>query len=417
MLAVSQFLRELQEQIKTSGRPDRSSAHEPEEICGRWLAFRRDRQGLTLIQVEQLTGIPVSLLILLEIGLATSLSLPAQALVVLRELLAKDADDKVRVDFALRIASGSFAIKSVTPKVSTANMFAIETKQRSHAINHGDLQSKRPFISNLSGIGKTSLVLTQKYYLVDFGHTANGPKIRDNASIESNIIKKINEREYKERNVASDISSLRLDIAAPKKVFLSHDFILAVAIRKHSSPILSEKDLRNLDSGIAQIIWSDTSACLSLNIRLDAPNCTGNNERRIILVQNIDSPIFYFSLTPHKKGTIGIVVTLYQNDDALGSARLQVKVQQKIGDEQNNMAIATMPIKSGVSNSFKANIELSVDDKEHERELIDIYTRRLRILQVTQAAMGIHLEPYRLMEIQDIEKLLKSLGGTVGGSP
>jgi hypothetical protein len=127
---------------------------------------------------------------------------------------------------------------------------------------------------------------------------------------------------------------LRLDVAVPNEVLLQRTFQVAVAVRRRSSPTLMEADLEIVRSGQVQLSWPQEEFDVRLRVQLSAPECTieGESSHLFRLYRNEDSPIFYFSLTPIALGKIGIVVTLYQEHDSLGSARVSTTVcEQSVG--------------------------------------------------------------------------------------
>jgi hypothetical protein len=121
------------------------------------------------------------------------------------------------------------------------------------------------------------------------------------------------------------LTALRMDVAVPDKVTLGRVFQIAVAVRQPASPPLKEADLPVVRSGQAQVIWPTGAAAVRLRVQVSAPECDIDGEagQSFRLAQGQDSPIFYFSLTPKSDGPIGIVVTLYQEEDVLGSTRIQ----------------------------------------------------------------------------------------------
>lgn len=129
--------------------------------------------------------------------------------------------------------------------------------------------------------------------------------------------------------------SLRLDTAVPNKVIIGHPFDLAVAVRHLSSPILNEPDLKKIKSGNIQIEWPTEQAYIRLRVEVKASTCEihGSNKETFKLFQDQDSPVFYFELTPQRIGNITIIVTIYQELDWLGSARIKTNALTQIAGE------------------------------------------------------------------------------------
>ncbi len=146
---------------------------------------------------------------------------------------------------------------------------------------------------------------------------------------------------------AIQLTELRLDVAVPERAQVSRAFQIAVTVRQPTSPLLAEPGLPVVKSGEAQVVWQN-EPFIRLRIEVSAPDCTfdGPNVKIFRLFPNVDSPIFYFNLTPKVVGTINIVVNLYQEDDALGSAGTNTLVgDQPVGDVAMKLesAAATKP--------------------------------------------------------------------------
>lgn len=122
------------------------------------------------------------------------------------------------------------------------------------------------------------------------------------------------------------LESLRLDAAVPKEICYGRAFDVATAVRQISSPSLEEDGLDNVRSGTAQLLWSESEEYAQLSIQVKAPECQiiGDDQYDFILVKNQDSPIYYFHLIPRKVGEVSVTVTLFQQLNNLGSARVCV---------------------------------------------------------------------------------------------
>ncbi len=130
------------------------------------------------------------------------------------------------------------------------------------------------------------------------------------------------------------VAGLRLDVAVPEQAQVGRAFQVAVAVRQPTSPTLVAAGLPVVRSGEVQALWLD-EPFLRLRIEVSAPECTfdGPNFKTFRLFPKIDSPVFYFNLTPKVIGTIHIVVNLYQEEDTLGSAGTNTLVSdQPVGD-------------------------------------------------------------------------------------
>ena len=139
---------------------------------------------------------------------------------------------------------------------------------------------------------------------------------------------------------------LRLDAAFPAQVQPDRSFELAVAIRQSTSPALREEGLEQTASGNLQVEWPDGADSTALRIHISAPDCDthGQDEYTFRLRKGQDSPVFYFQLTPKTTGRIGIVVTVYQEQEwLLGMARLHTDVRERISGTVE-MSIQSHPI-------------------------------------------------------------------------
>jgi len=125
---------------------------------------------------------------------------------------------------------------------------------------------------------------------------------------------------------------LRVDAAVPNQVYLGRTFDLAVSVRQQSSPVLAEADLPRVHSGQVQVDWLEGEPFLRLQIQVSAPECEihGDDHYSFRLRPGHDSPVFYFHLTPKKVGEIGVVVTVYQENDWMGSARVHTLVREEM---------------------------------------------------------------------------------------
>ncbi|MCL4267630.1 MAG: hypothetical protein KJ069_30940 [Anaerolineae bacterium] len=125
---------------------------------------------------------------------------------------------------------------------------------------------------------------------------------------------------------------LRLDAALPGQVQPHVSFELAVAFRQTDSPVLKEEDLVMTKSGDLQVEWPEEAESVALRAHVSAPECQiyGNDSWSFRLKKGEDSPVHYFQLTPQQAGRIGIVVTVFQEQEWLGGMRLQTKAQEQV---------------------------------------------------------------------------------------
>ncbi len=128
---------------------------------------------------------------------------------------------------------------------------------------------------------------------------------------------------------------LRLDTAFPAQVQPDRSFMLAVAIRQSDSPKLQEIGLDQTTSGDLRVEWAAGADSAALRIHISAPDCDiDDDEYRFRLRKGKESPVFYFQLTPKTTGRIGILVTVYQEQEwVLGTTRLHTDVQEFVSGE------------------------------------------------------------------------------------
>lgn len=138
----------------------------------------------------------------------------------------------------------------------------------------------------------------------------------------------------------------RLDVAAPEAATLGRAFSIAVAIRQHQSPVLALTELPEVQSGDAQLHWPDVEPFVRLRVQIMAPDCeiAGGDTHSFKLYRNLDSEIFYFSLTPKTTGRLSIAVRLYQEEDMLGSALAYTTVGEQVVSELKVQLQSSAPL-------------------------------------------------------------------------
>ena len=145
-----------------------------------------------------------------------------------------------------------------------------------------------------------------------------------------------------------EVQTLRVDAAVPEQVFVDRVFDLAVAVRQMASPLLEQKDLKHVESGEVQVVAAKDTPLINLRAEVDAPDCeiVGKRSIQFRLVRGTDAPPVYFHLKPLRAGELGIVVTVYQEDYALGSARVSTlaaeQTTQPAGKVQ--ITVASQPL-------------------------------------------------------------------------
>jgi hypothetical protein len=110
-------------------------------------------------------------------------------------------------------------------------------------------------------------------------------------------------------------------------------FDLAVLIRwPHSTRRIQEVDLDKTRTAGLQVLWPEKARAIALRIHVSAPECVIHDAdtHSFRLCRGQDSPVFYFQLTPQQTGRIGIIVTIYQEQDWLGGTRLHTLAQAQV---------------------------------------------------------------------------------------
>ncbi|HTP09129.1 MAG TPA: CHAT domain-containing protein [Anaerolineae bacterium] len=129
-----------------------------------------------------------------------------------------------------------------------------------------------------------------------------------------------------------EVQTLRVDAAVPEQVFVDRVFDLAVAVRQITSPLLAVKDLTHIESGEVLVVAEQGTPVLDLRAEVDAPDCAivGKSSIQFQLVRGKDAPPIYFHLRPQRAGDLSIVVTIYQAEYVLGSARVSTLAAEQM---------------------------------------------------------------------------------------
>ena len=147
---------------------------------------------------------------------------------------------------------------------------------------------------------------------------------------------------------ALEVQTLRVDAAVPEQVFVDRVFDLAVAVRQMASPLLAVKDLTHVESGEVQTTWDAGAPLINLRVEVDAPDCeiVGKGSIPFRLVRGKDAPPIYFHLKPLRVGELSIVVTVYQEDYWLGSARVNTIAAEQAAQPagQVQLTVASQPL-------------------------------------------------------------------------
>jgi hypothetical protein len=142
--------------------------------------------------------------------------------------------------------------------------------------------------------------------------------------------------------VPIEVQALRVDAAVPEQVFVDRAFDLAVAVRQMTSPLLAVKDLPHVEWGEVQTTWEKGTPLINLRAEVEAPDCDiiGKSSISFRLVRGNDSPLLRFQLKPRRAGEISVVVTVYQEDYWLGSARVNTSAAEQTTQPAGKVQLA-----------------------------------------------------------------------------
>lgn len=122
---------------------------------------------------------------------------------------------------------------------------------------------------------------------------------------------------------------IRLDVATPAQVHVDEPFELAVAVRQPDAPVLAIDDLPEVLSEEGSVFRPADEAIIKYRIEVTGADCTVEPSHYVILLRKgTNSPPRYFQVTPHEAGKQTIIVSAYQEDDAVAAqTRVRIEVQ------------------------------------------------------------------------------------------
>lgn len=182
-------------------------------------------------------------------------------------------------------------------------------------------------------------------------------------------------RDSDKTQAAPRIETLRLDTAVPEQVIVGQAFKLAVAIRRTTSPQLEIAGLPQVESGEIVVLASAGDPFLRLRVEVSAPDCiiAGESDKRVRLLAGQDSGVFLFHLTPKRHGPISIFVTVYQEEDCLGTAGVNTTAQEAstrvvAGEVQVNLQSQPLgelfPAANAIQPIYRIALEVVADDPQ-----------------------------------------------------
>ncbi len=168
------------------------------------------------------------------------------------------------------------------------------------------------------------------------------------------------------------IVPLRLDAALPERVVVGRAFDLAVAIKQPGSPQLAPDDLARRESADFGAVWPSGATFIRLRIQISAPDCLvhGGDSRDVRLPAGADGPPVYFQLTPQKAGPLSVIITIYQETDWVGSARLRTEAGGEEPRGKLAMTVESHPLGNGEVNLVQ--LRRALDDGYNDSELRDL---------------------------------------------
>jgi hypothetical protein len=122
--------------------------------------------------------------------------------------------------------------------------------------------------------------------------------------------------------------AIRLDVATPPVATLNVAFYLAVAVRQPNAPPLAVEDLTQVRSEEGSIFRHEEEQIVAYRITVTAAGCDVEPPYYVLKLRpGTNSRPALFQITPHQEGKQSIVVTAYQEDEALAAqTRLTIEV-------------------------------------------------------------------------------------------
>ena len=209
-----------------------------------------------------------------------------------------------------------------------------------------------------------------------------------------------------------EVQTLRVDAAVPEQVFVDRVFDLAVAVRQMTSPPLAVKDLPQIESGEVQTTWEAGTPLINLRAEVEAPDCeiVGKRSIQFRVVRGTDSPLLRFQLKPLRAGEISIVVTVYQEDYWLGSARVSTLAAEQTAQPAGKvqLTLTSQPIgQAPLSPEDRASLERQLQSARENLRLIG--DRKAEYVLEVDVPLQLIKEERRLRErVAELEQKLSA---------
>jgi hypothetical protein len=198
-----------------------------------------------------------------------------------------------------------------------------------------------------------------------------------------------------------DVQTLRVDAAVPEQVFVDRVFDLAVAVRQMTSPPLAVKDLTHVESGEVQTTWEANTPLINLRAEVDAPDCAivGKSSIQFRLARGKDAPPIYFRLKPLRAGELSIVVTVYQEDYALGSARVSTLAAEQAAQPAGKVELTVTSQPLGKPPQPIGRTPLSAEDRASLERQLQSARENLRLIEDRKAEYVLEVDvPLQLIK-------------------
>lgn len=168
------------------------------------------------------------------------------------------------------------------------------------------------------------------------------------------------------------VVTLRLDAALPVRVTVGREFVLAVSIRQPNSPLFAPPDLTRRESAGFTAVWPENAPFISLRIQVRATGCdvVGTGVEPVRLPAGQDGPPVYFQLIPRQTGDIDVIITVYQEVDWIGSARVITNASKVESRGELAISVESRPV--GNTDANLQVLRRALDDGYNLEELRDL---------------------------------------------
>lgn len=126
--------------------------------------------------------------------------------------------------------------------------------------------------------------------------------------------------------------AIRLDVAAPRAAQLGEPFDIAVAVRQPDAPTLAFESLTEVTSGEGSIFRKEEDEVIKYRIDLTALGCEVVPSHYILKLRpRTNSRPCIFQVTAHRPGKRVLLVSAYQEDEALAAqTRVHIEIEVPI---------------------------------------------------------------------------------------